>query len=885
MLLDGVYSRKRRDTFNEHALSHQTVTPPSHDPEELPLTPTIASTAVEIAGSGQRTSVRLHEDSGKAVHVPTVHVDGRGPVDGAVDRIEGAIAEEATAPGSPGSTTPSRPVSLLANVVSSTTNYSHDRSTHTTVAVDLTLSSSTSADSDSVLSSSVREARIEATGTSPPPSPSLLLPAEVLPPDDTSGHTGSELPTSVDEGPADVVVATPRRAEHVAKLGGGDDSADFDGAANAGTSESSGIAESSGGIAATTTSASGGEDPAKLRADSGDHEHEVAPIVDGTAANDNNVHAADYSSDVGLADGTAGSTTATESLYSDEPSENLRSNVSNPDWEANDDSSGELLAPAEMYLEEVNVSEVSPNESVDDDITPLSKNENDEKSEEEKPKFAEDRDDASGETISPNEDNQSTVSVKSNGGSKAVDTTTGPARSQTSSSSSSDVVKETRELSREYSSSESSETSSNVVKAADSTEELQQDYPVPAYSYGEDEVEIVNLRQKGQPIATAETERDPADKSAGPGIFDNDVGTNTVSRKERDKGDLRVVVRQGSDEEFIRKFEEKFHAASIEIDDSSENPPPIEADCNSAATDALRETMHDSLGHASASNTDNLSGSPMTQRVQIVEVPVYHDGTSEPSFPSSPSSSSSSTSLPHRVLINITIASENSPASSSRPLYVLSVSVPTEIDVNGARSSGININQAQVRAAERPSEEAEAASMLRKIVANSESIEPLDTMRLPPPPQPPASPPAPIWAGGECECSCPCMGSSSDEWDNFSAFDEGLNVEQEQLEQQRANSTLPAKEPRQPEATQDQKGQRGESSSTPGDSVRNVTDTSTEDYYPSSTVQSAENSEFTSEITPTYEPEVSTDMWACSGTTPLPLEPTILILEGEAPFT
>lgn len=762
MLLDGVYNRKRRDTFNEHALPHQTVAPSSYDPEELPLTPTIASITAEVSGSGQRASVSLHEErSGKSVHVPLVHADGPGPV------------ETATAPASPGSTTPSQPVSLHASVVSSTTtipttNHSHDPPTHTTIAANLTSSSSASVDSDSAL----------VTGTSPPFHP------PAVPPDGTSGHQPArEIPP------------------------GDDYSADFDGPAS--TSKSSGVAETSG--IATTTSASG-RGSAKLGADSTDHEHEVPPIVGGSTASDCNV---DYSGDADLADGAiVESTTAATAANShpDQQSKDRRLDLSNSDRDADgSDSPGELLVPVEVYREEVSVAQVSSDVGVNDEIM-----------------------------------------------TDAPEGTIGDGRSKTSSSS--DVVKEMQELSRESSSSESSEASSNVVKAGESTEELQRDYPMPVYSYGQDEVEIVKLQKS----PNAPAERHPVD-SVDPGVFnDEDVRTNAVSQKERDKGELRVITRQGSDEETLRKFEQKFHAASGEINDSGENPLPVPADPNSAAADVPRETVHDSLDDApDNSNTDHLSGPPMIQRVQIVEVPVYHDDTPAQPPPSSPSSSLS----PHRVLINITIASEDSSASS-RPLYVLSVSVPTEADTNGLRGSGININQAQVHTAERPPEE--AASMLKKIG----SIEQLDTMRLPPPPQPPASPPAPIWAGGECECSCPCMGSSSDEWDNFSAFDESLN--EEQLEK-RVNSTLSTGES--PEGTRDQE-QQEKSSPAPG-LVRNAI--STADHQLSSTVRPVEANESTSEITSTDE--VSTNMWACSGTTPLPPEPVILILEGEASFT
>lgn len=832
MLLDGVvYSRKRRDTFNEHAL-HQTVAPPpSRDPEELPLTPTTVG-EIETSGSGQQ-SVPLHEESpGKVVHDPE-HADPQSLVRGAMDRsIEAAeIAEDAPSE-PPGSTATSRTIPLFVNVSSTATNYSHDRSTHITVAVDhLASSSSVSVGSDnSLASASVRQSPRNETSITTPRSPQ-----------GTSAKYTPKFPAADD---VDVVAETRRREVHVvaskapiAKLSR-DDPADFDrDADNAGTSESSDIAESSGG---TTTSASGAES-AKLGADNSDY----GQVVGGTAENGSNVFPVDYSDNI---DGSTVEPTTITEIRLNNLTEDQQSNVSNSD--SSED-------PVEMNQEEVDASTLSPSMNVDETTldTLLNKDENVEKPVGDIIEIAEVRDDVSEEKISSNE-NESAISGKSDGISKTINMIAKSIKSQTSG-----IVKETRELSREFSSSEA-EVSSDLAKTSEQSEELQRDYPVPSYSYGQDEVEIVNLQHKKRPVETVEAEH-PV-RSAESTILNNDVKMNTAFRKERDKDDLRVVVRERSDEEFLRKFKEQFHEASADAE-SVENSPSIKTNYNSPPTDTLHETMHDSSGNASP-RFSSRSDPPMTQRVQIVEVPVYRDGPS--------SSSSSFSSSPHRMLINVTIATEDSSAASSRPLYVLSVSVPTEGDAI-SRSSGINVDQVQVRTAKRLSEP--SAASMKKIPANDESIDAADT-RLPPPPQPPASPPAPIWAGGECECSCPCMGSSSDEWDNFSALDDDL--EQEELES--VNSTLAENFPEEPEKRlMDKKD--GESAAK--NSVRpNVTST-TEDYYTSSINDTVESGESTDETASTYEPEVSTDVWSCSGSTPLPPEPTILILEGEVPFS
>lgn len=821
MLLDGVvYSRKRRDTFNEHAL-HQTVAPPpSRDPEELSLT-TVAE--AEISGFEQR-SVLLHEESpSKVVHDPE-HVDGQSSVRGAIDRSI-KTAKDAP-PESSGSTTPSRVIQLVVNVSSTATNYSHHHLTHTTIAVDhLASSSSVSVGSDnSLASASVRQS----------------------PPNETFGMTSrSSQDTSAKYTPK---FAAAHGNVHVASKApfvklSRDDSADFGrDIDNVGTSESSDFVESSGGTEATT-SASGSEST-KLGADSSDY----SQVVGGTAENGRNVFPVDYSDNID--DSTIEPTTVTE-IRLNELTEDHQSNVSNSD------SSRELV-PVEANQEEVDASTVLPSTTVDNKMalnTLPNKDENVEKLED--VAKAEDSDDVFEEKINLDENERLAIFEKNN---SILKTTNMIANSE-----SFNIVKETRELSREFSSSEFV-ASSNLAKTSDQSEELQRDYPVPIYSYGQDDVEIVDLQDKKQPVETAKAELSA--KSSESMILNNGVKMNAALRQEWNKDNVRIIEREKNDEEFLQKFKKQFHEASTDADESVENSPSIKTNYNSPPTDTLHETVHDSLGNASP-RFPSRSDPPMIQRVQVVEVPVYRD----PSQPSSSSSSFSSSS--HRVLINVTIATEDSSAVSSKPLYILSVSVPTESGVI-SHSSGINVDQAQMRTAERLSEP--SAASMKKIPANdNESIDAVDT-RLPPPPQPPASPPAPIWAGGECECSCPCMGSSSDEWDNFSAIDdEDLEQELESI-----NSTLLA------ENSFKESGERltdkkdGKLSSK--DSVRPDATSTIEDYYPSST-DIAESGESTNETSAsTYEPEVSTDACSCSGSTPLPPEPTILILEGEAPF-
>lgn len=804
MLLDGVvYSRKRRDAFNEHAL-HQTVAlPPPRDPEEPSLTPTVLE--AETSGFEQR-SVPLHDKfPGKIVH-DSEHADGPGPAKEAVDRsIEAVeVTEE----------------SLVVNVSATTTNYSHDHTTHITVADHLSSSSSVSVGSGHS-SASTFEFNRES------------------PDDEVSGTTSSwfftEIFPAVDKDTVDVLEKSAMREEHVAtkvpiaKLVR-DHSADFDrDTDNASTSESSDIGESGDGIEATT-SASDAES-AKLGADSSDYDR----VVGGTTENDSNVSPVDYNGNIDAADTIVEAVTEVRSI---ELTEDQGSNVSNL-------STSEQLVSVEMDRNKVDASTISPN--INNNKTAFNVLLNNDKKigepEEDIIKIEDNYYDKSKEKIISNENNRPAVFTEDI--SKTINMTTKSIKSQTS-----DIVKETRELSQESSSSES-EASLNIVNSPEQSEELQKDYPVPIYSYGQDEVEIVDLHHKKQSIAKT---KNPTKTSE---IFDNDVKMNVVSREDRkDKDDLQIIMREESDNELLRKF----HEAAIDANEPVENSSLIKTNSNSPPTNTLHETMHDSSDNASPrfpSNTDHLSNSPITQRVQIVEVPVYRDAHS--------GSSSSSSSSPHRVLINVTIAAENPSAASSRPLYVLSVSVPTE----DGHSSGINIDQAQVP----------PASMKKIPAKDAESISVVDT-RLPPPPQPPALPPAPIWAGGECECSCPCMGSSSDEWDNFSAIDDNLEQELESI-----NATLSDDEFLESKEESANKKEQDTESAVKDSAKSNETISTTENYL-SSMDDLAENSEsIDGSSTSTYEPEVSTEPWACSGSTALPPEPTILILEGEATFT
>ncbi|KAG6798618.1 teneurin-m isoform X2 [Apis mellifera caucasica] len=430
------------------------------------------------------------------------------------------------------------------------------------------------------------------------------------------------------------------------------------------------------------------------------------------------------------------------------------------------------------------------------------------------------------------------------------------------SSDFSGVVKETRELPRDEDDNDSSPESGwpSRGKSYERSEELlQRDYPSPIYNYnGQDEVEFVKLNQTMKNNDDDDNNNNNNDDDDRGSFGDDEVKTNDVPRRAS-IGDLRVITREESDEEFLREFERKFRE---------------EAEIPSA--DKGREGGRDDASVES----NSAESRPPTHQVKIIEVPVDRP-------PLSSTSSSSSSSSSHRVLVNITIASGDS--ASSKPLYVLSVSVPTSGD--GAvhdeeRPIGAEGGKGkQQMHEERPTAEQETSSSSGRMAAKiaRDPSEGNDD-RLPPPPQPPSSPPPPIWAGGECECSCPCMGSSSDEWDNdFSPVDEtplNLDAGREEHYATRNASEETASDARQVE------GRRREEE---GSSVRSVSSEEEEEVKGETSSQhdyvsgSEENSSTIDWTTSNYESESSgvSSVSGCSGTTPLPPEPTILILEGE----
>ncbi|KZC14038.1 Teneurin-2 [Dufourea novaeangliae] len=379
----------------------------------------------------------------------------------------------------------------------------------------------------------------------------------------------------------------------------------------------------------------------------------------------------------------------------------------------------------------------------------------------------------------------------------------------------SDVVKETRELSREDSSE--SDIHSHA-KSSEKSEKLQRDYPSPIYNYGQEEVKIVNLNQKSDDITVKARQH-------GFEVLNVPSAVHQVS-------DLRVITKEENDEEFLREFENKFREKSTETNHIED-------------TLAKDDNVPEKLEVSSKSESP-----PVVQHVNIVDVPIdkHSDSVSTSALSSS------------RVFVNITIASGDSAAW--KPLYVLSVSVPTN-----AESSRVNAEKIPLHANEN-TRDVSMANVVKSAVMENDN-------RLPPPPQPPSSPPLPIWAGGECECSCPCMGSSSDEWDNFSVIEENLNFYQDP-----DNLSLLTNETSDRRTTSriDGKGKKRDKKNEFSTSTKDSVGTNVENNF----VTTKENDDTTEWTTTNYQTERNEP--ACSGAIPLPPEPTILILEGARTF-
>lgn len=400
------------------------------------------------------------------------------------------------------------------------------------------------------------------------------------------------------------------------------------------------------------------------------------------------------------------------------------------------------------------------------------------------------------------------------------------------------VIKETQELSVEESSSElfDGQILSRVNASSEKSEELQRDYPV--FSYGQDEVEIIKL------------DREPAETPITSNI-------DHVPDEAKEKDNLQIVNAEGeqSEKNFGQTETMPDENGSHDIDE--DNSVQLVNESSEKSNNSSNDTLHDKHESSEAinansitSNTNISSEDPLIQQVHVVELPRGKESQRQS----------------RRVLVNVTIATEDFVGESdteraSRPVYMLSVSVPTDGGTNNF--PGINISPMQLPV------QSETSSMVKSPNVIPDEI----TTRIPPPPQPPASPP-PSW-GGECECSCPCM--DSDEKDNFSDV---LTVSEEALLHDVANGNFNSSYDDYDlfNSSEDSLESNNNTDEIHGlEGIFDTEETTTESWLNSTDLIDTEST--------TYSTEATTEGYWCSGTTPLPPEPIILILEGEALFS
>ncbi|XP_069696130.1 teneurin-m isoform X2 [Periplaneta americana] len=264
---------------------------------------------------------------------------------------------------------------------------------------------------------------------------------------------------------------------------------------------------------------------------------------------------------------------------------------------------------------------------------------------------------------------------------------------------------------------------------------VQRDYP-PVYSYGQDEVEIVELSHDANRLNNEVQDVEDVDgKTTGKSV----ITTTYLSPFLSD-----ATTIQYKDEEEPSK---------PELDNSGPahvNSVPLE---------------HGSILTQPASNT-SLTALP---RVEVLDLTPDVNGSSRHA---------------KRVLVNVTIATEDADPGNEtghQPVYVLSVSVPT--DGENDQIAGIDISP--------PSQK--VASVLLGL--NSESG---NQHELQAPPQttttstlPPTTTAFHLW-GGVCECSCPCLDEADDDsTESTSVIAENVTVASSTQQETQSSDQVP----------------------------------------------------------------------------------------------
>jgi len=341
-------------------------------------------------------------------------------------------------------------------------------------------------------------------------------------------------------------------------------------------------------------------------------------------------------------------------------------------------------------------------------------------------------------------------------------------------------------------------TRRNVTNVHDSAaDSFQRDYP-PVYSYGQDEVEIVRLDHESVTLKSGGSslpEHTSPDANRlnnelkdvplidSESVDDEDVVDKTDrAENERDTTGKPVIsimhlsAFQSDATTAQYKDESKLDVSVFHT--SLENPSQsnrVETDVGNTATEYNPQSVaeHVPREHGSQlimhSSPDSVPNSPIEVSHNIMNVSV--PDVSLTALPKvnvlelSPDTNGSSRHA-KRVLVNVTIATEDVDqsnetghhSSNHQPVYVLSVSVPTNGDSEQVASVDIS-----------PPSQKLASVLLG--MSNDNTTHKSVSKHEPPSSLPPATTTVtpfptttafPLW-GGVCECTCPCLDNSENE--------------------------------------------------------------------------------------------------------------------------
>ncbi|KAF4528732.1 hypothetical protein B566_EDAN008998 [Ephemera danica] len=420
-----------------------------------------------------------------------------------------------------------------------------------------------------------------------------------------------------------------------------------------------------------------------------------------------------------------------------------------------------------------------------------------------------------------------------------------------------------------------------------SAESVQHDSPV--YAYGDDEVEIVHLdRNIPSPDANKlnnEVKEVLSLTRNKPAVSKNETTGLVSGVLKLIKNDtLRNITELGLGSDHDNK------TIHIQLDDSetseelqSGKPHDLLTASRHTSGDIRRSTTDEEVLHVSEDFADQhglsvLTSSDTTEQHRHVE----HSANRE--------HNNNSSRHMKRVFVNVTIATEDDDESSSHsehspshPMYVLSVSVPTDAESktspNLSHNASIVLGLSDVNS----SLLVNLAQPPQSLPAIQETIKPTTTTTT-------VVPGIQFW-GGECQCSCPCLDDTDSNEEQETTSTQVPMLDKEDVEENR-NQTTPERlilEVVREEMNETVTDLSLESIALNDSSIDNSTidDTNaTTVELPSEMTEetTVEDQLSTSSSSTTEEAFSAVSMSEVQCTTPTPPPPMVLILEGAKTF-